>query len=409
MTEMSQEASISVRNPQLVIAALIASVGIYGIVQSLTYPLLALLLEQNDYGRWLIGVNAAMMPVGMLIAGTFAPRLVARLGLYAVMQVGLLSVGVCLFLVFMIEDYFVWMLLRFVSGVILTLIFVASDTCINEIISDSIRGRVIGLYSMSLSLGFVLGPGILAIFGSGSVLPFVFGVALPLIAMIPLFMVRQRIRLIGFSTQPVSMWGFFTRIPVLLLAVVFVSFADQSALSLLPIYGLGIGRSEAEANLLVVLMTTGSFLLMYPIGWLADSISRLWLMFVCSVVSTIISATFLVLTEMTVGLAVAVFIWGGTYYAIYSLTLVRIGQIFSGSRLVGATAACGAAWGIGGIIGTPLAGKAMDEFGPDGFPLVVTLLFALLAAALLMMILTSQSSRYQTASSIKPYPLEERE
>jgi len=47
-----------------------------------------------------------------------------------------------------------------------------------------------------------------------------------------------------------------------------------------------------------------------------------------------------------------IFAWGGIYYAIYSLALIKLGGEYSGADLVAGNAACSAMWGIGGIVGT---------------------------------------------------------
>ena len=384
-----------------VILALVVSVGIYGVVQSLTYPLLAILLDSRGYDGWLVGFNAAMMPMGMLVAGAFAPRLVAGMGVYRVIQTALAGVSICLLLLYVLENFAVWMILRFVSGVILTIIFVATDSCVNELAEERNRGRILGLYSMALCLGFILGPLVLTLFDSQSEIPFLFGIFLPFGTMSMIFLVRGEIKDLDFSGNPVLMWRYFRRIPVMILAVVFVSFADQSALSLLPLFGLEYGRSEAEASFLVVAMTTGSFLLVYPIGWLADLVPRLGLMTVCSMLASLLSLGVILTADTQMLLPIIVFLWGGFYYSIYSLTLVRIGQEFSKSDLVGATAACGAAWGIGGVFGTPLSGAAMDFIGAAGLFAANGALFAILTACLSILMLSKASPTQPLPTRLK--------
>jgi hypothetical protein len=81
---------------------------------------------------------------------------------------------------------------------------------------------------------------------------------------------------------------------------------------------------------------------------------------------------------------VVVFIWGGAYYAIYTLSLVRLGERFRGAALVAGNAAFAAMWGAGGLVGTPVIGAAMQAWGPVGLSVVLTGLFILLAAVTLV-------------------------
>lgn len=80
-----------------------------------------------------------------------------------------------------------------------------------------------------------------------------------------------------------------------------------------------------------------------------------------------------------------IFLWGGICYAIYTLGLVKLGQQFSGADLVAGSAACGATWGVGGLIGTPLAGAAMGKLGSWGFPTSMAIAFGILLSAVLLM------------------------
>jgi hypothetical protein len=81
---------------------------------------------------------------------------------------------------------------------------------------------------------------------------------------------------------------------------------------------------------------------------------------------------------------VLVFFWGGGYFAIYTLSLVRLGERFKGSALAAGNAAFAAMWGLGGLVGTPLAGGAMQLWGPIGLPITIAGIFVLLAGAIML-------------------------
>ena len=62
------------------IVAAIATVACCDIAMGLTLQLLPLLMEQRSVPAWIMGLNAAMAPLGILLAGPFLPRIVARVG-----------------------------------------------------------------------------------------------------------------------------------------------------------------------------------------------------------------------------------------------------------------------------------------------------------------------------------------
>jgi hypothetical protein len=55
--------------------------------------------------------------------------------------------------------------------------------------------------------------------------------------------------------------------------------------------------------------------------------------------------------------------------------LAELGDRFSGPDLIAGTSAFSTMWGLGALIGAALCGKAMDLFGPHGFPGVLLAVF----------------------------------
>ena len=53
------------------------------------------------------------------------------------------------------------------------------------------------------------------------------------------------------------------------------------------------------------------------------------------------------------------------------MTLIELGERFSGSMLVAGNAAFSLMWGVGGIAVPPAAGAAMDLLGAQGLPLAL--------------------------------------
>jgi len=56
------------------------------------------------------------------------------------------------------------------------------------------------------------------------------------------------------------------------------------------------------------------------------------------------------------------------------------GDRFSGSLLLAGNAAFALMWGVGGLIGPPTVGAAMNFFDPEGFPITLGLSYAMLTA-----------------------------
>ena len=73
-------ASLSAGGLLLSRSAVIATATIFGLTYSLSAALIAIDLTQRGVTEWLIGVNAAMHAVGILIVALTLPRFVGRAG-----------------------------------------------------------------------------------------------------------------------------------------------------------------------------------------------------------------------------------------------------------------------------------------------------------------------------------------
>ena len=78
-----------------------------------------------------------------------------------------------------------------------------------------------------------------------------------------------------------------------------------------------------------------------------------------------------------------VFLWGGASFGIYTMALIQLGERFSGQTLIAGNAGFALAWGIGGIVGSPATGLAIQLIGHQGLPLALGLSCAALAMCLL--------------------------
>ena len=59
-----------------------------------------------------------------------------------------------------------------------------------------------------------------------------------------------------------------------------------------------------------------------------------------------------------------------------------MGDIFKGPDVVSGSAAVATMWGVGGLIGPPVAGLAIDAFGINALPYTLAILYAALLIAL---------------------------
>ncbi|TIP58809.1 MAG: MFS transporter, partial [Mesorhizobium sp.] len=110
---------------------------------------------------------------------------------------------------------------------------------------------------------------------------------------------------------------------------------------------------------LLSVMIAGNIAMQVPLGLLAERLTARLVRFGCVAV-TILGCVLLPALIETPLIWVCVFVWGAVSYGIYTMSIIELGERFSGSALVAGNAAFSLMWGLGGIIVPPLTGGVMD-------------------------------------------------
>ena len=357
----------------------IACTTIFALTLGLTYPLLSFVLEAQGYDEAAIGLNAAMTPLGILLASPFYPRLARRFGAWQIAVACLIATSGLFILMGLTQDFWAYMALRFLLGIVDTGIFIVSETWINQLATRHARGRIIGLYATSLSAGFAAGPLILSATGVEGLAPFITAAILCGLAVLVVLAIRRATPGVSHE-KAASPLSFLRLAPTLLLAVAVFAFWDGALLSLYPIYGLAHEFEPRFITFALAVCVLGNTFLQIPIGWLADRTSRRGVMIACTVIAGLGAAALpTTIGSPTLHLAL-LFVWGAACGGLYTMAMAELGDRFSGAQLVAGNAAFAIMFGLGGMIGGPATGVAMNLAGTEGFSWTLAVIFLATAA-----------------------------
>jgi MFS family permease len=374
----------SARDPKIgsgspaAIAGVIACLTVFVLTLGLSYPLLALILKEAGHSETVIGLSAAMSPLGLIVAAFLWPPIAHRIGAWNSAMISVIGTIMFFLALGVFRSVEAWYPIRFGLGFFVDGVFIISEAWINQLAQERTRGRIVGFYTTMLSLGFALGPLLLTFTGIEGWLPFLSGaLALSGAGVILLCLRRVMPELSGESR--VSILDFLPLAPALLFAVGIFGFFDQAVLSFLPVYGLAHGMNRETATIALAVLIGGNVFLQMPIGWLADHMPRRLLMCLCALATALSGAMLPFVIDYPLLLWPLLFVWGGVAFGSYTACMVELGQRFSGSLLLAGSAAFGLMWGLGGIVGPPVSGTAMEQWGPEGLPISLAAAYALLA------------------------------
>ncbi|MCP4188825.1 MAG: MFS transporter [Gammaproteobacteria bacterium] len=364
------------------LVAACAAITVFGFAFGMTYPLLSLILESRGVSSDMIGINSAMMPLGILLFSSVIPVAARRFGarnvaISAALVSGFIILGYKVF-----DNLAAWFLIRLLQGMSISTLFVLSESWIVGSAGDHNRGKIVAIYSSVLSGSFGAGPLLVGFIGIEGWLPFVLGAAVVFIGAIPFFFIREETTSAPEEARPSGIFDFAPKAPVLLVAVGIFAIFDAATLSLFPVYGMKNGLDiSTSANILTVLII-GNVFLQLPIGWLCDRFPHRYILTGCALTTSLLLLfiPFTINSDLKWPLLIII---GTTGYGVYTVSLTSLGDRFKGLELVNGSAAFAIMWGFGALFGSVSGGWTMLGFGPHGLPVSLALIYFILVLALI--------------------------
>ncbi|MNF81266.1 putative MFS family transporter protein [compost metagenome] len=373
--------------------AVLSAVLSVGLALGVSMPLVSLRLEGWGHGSFAIGVMAAMPAFGVLVGAHISSRLAAYFGTPGLMRLCLWAGAFSIGLLALLPSYPVWLVLRLLIGVILTIVFILGESWINQLVVEQWRGRLVALYGSSYALSQLAGPLLLGALGTED--DFGFWVGAGLLVLSPFV-------LLGRDGAPSSeacsvtfadLIGFCRKLPVIAWAIALFAAFEAMILTLLPIYCLRQGFSTEVALYMVSTVVIGDALLQLPIGALADRMSRRTLFFGCAMALLLSSLAIPLLLHSPLIWPLWV-LFGASAGGLFTLSLVLIGERYRDDALVRANAHVAQLWGIGCLIGPLAAGAGSQWVSGHALPLFMA------AGALGLVLLARRRNAFEAPASI---------
>lgn len=342
-----------------VAAATCAFAGVW-----MTTPLAAILLTERGESPATVGLYAAAVWGAALLAAPLTPWLASLAGgafrlhrlAVAVAVLGLLGLGFGPATAW-------WFPLGALLGVGSCLAWTTSDAIAAALAPPGREGRALGLYQTFVSAAIGGGPLLLILVGVSQG-AFVLSAAILLLGLLlgaalsdPPNAVPRRARLSGHRLAPVAK---VMAVPAG--AALLCGALEAAAGSAFPVQGLALGLGAAAAAGIVVASGFGNVLAQYPVGWASDRFGLRRAMLGCGAAVAAASLLWPLLAPGW-GIWPVLAVWGGAAGAIYTLGMVRAVQRFAGPARAFGMAGLNTAYLLGGAVGAPLAGAAL-ELGP---------------------------------------------
>lgn len=355
----------------------------FGLQAGTGMPLVPLALEHRGSDNLTIGIVSAAWAVGMIATAHLIPAAAARLGAVRLICASILLNAAISVVFAYTEGVALWFVLCLLSGAVGGVPWVVSEIWINLVVDESRRGRAVAVYATLVALGLAVGPLLLQVVGVYGPRPFLVNAALGVLVILPLLPGWR----LAPPIKPMESGGFGSVVllaPVALLAALASGLGEQVAFSFLPIFALEAGLSAQTGATWLSAFVIGNLVLQWPIGWMADHLDRRAVLAACALSSAALVASITALDPHGIGTMGVLVLWGGISFGIYTVGLAVLGQRFNGGDIARANAAFTIVYTLGGLVGRPIAGGAMDMMGRSGLTLTLAFFYAIAGLAALL-------------------------
>ncbi|WP_153013401.1 MFS transporter, partial [Aquitalea pelogenes] len=283
-----------------------------------------------------------------------------------------------------------WMLARFLFGAAMAPLFVLGESWINTLAGDHARGRIVAIYSTCFTACQVLGPMLTDLLARWPDQAFLLCGALFLLGIPGIMLARPEARDGSHPQHPASTtddkasdtgWlGIVQTAPAILLGTAFFASFDTVMLSFLPLVAMEGGMSQSRALASASILLAGDATLQFGIGWLADHLGRRRVHLLCGVLVCLLLPLLPWMMQRPLLWEAYLFVLGACAGAIYTLSMVASGELFSGAALLRVSGLISLSWNASSSLGPAATGLVMQHAGGSWMVAVlwaIALLFVL--------------------------------
>ncbi|MDF3200744.1 MFS transporter [Pseudomonas sp. 1912-s] len=346
-------------------------------------PLLSLSLEQKGVDAAKIGVIVSASWIAILLLYKVVPRLLGHLGLVRANLLSVVLTVLGLIGMTLTSELALLFTLNFVLGIGLILRWIACDTWIVSVATDSERGRAIGVHETLMGLGIAVGPLLLVVFGVDSAIPYYACAAIVLLSG------GLALSLKGHDSRPKTPaekrhGKLFSVIPVALCGAFIAGFSETSSVSFLGAYSLSTGYVLTAATLLISVFGIGGTVLQLPIGWMADRSSYKTGQLVCGLVVLLGTLAIPFSQSLPWLSTLIVFVWGGAIGGMNTLAVIEAGDRVAEHQVSTAMTAIALFYTLGSVLGPIATGATVSYVSPHGLMISVGVAGGLFIALLML-------------------------
>lgn len=360
------------------VAALLTSLALLLAGNGLLTLLLPTRAALDGMATGAIGIAMAGYFVGYVLGCLLTPRIVQRVG-HIRSFAALAALAAATALAYALAgDPVAWFLLRALSGVAMSGLTMIVESWLNDRATDETRGWIISVYRIVDLSAVSVGQLLLSVAPVAGFELFSLSAILIVLALVPTAISTaqapapiQNVRIRLFYLWQVS--------PLGLAAALAVGVGNGAFWSLGAVFGQKTGLDTLGISLFMTAVVIGGAIMQVPVAALDRIFDRRKLLIGAAFATAIASGFAAFLAPLSVEWAVVSgFVLGGLFLPIYGLALAHANDRLAAGDFVVMSGGLLLTYGIGAIVGPPIASFLMEGFGPRALFLHISVVWLVL-------------------------------
>ena len=388
-------------------ASIIISMGLVSIGNGMMFSYIPISLSAAGFDPAWAGSILSLMSLGSLAGCMFTNPIVRSVGharaylvftAIIILSNAVIALGI---------NPAVWVLGRFGYGFGIVGLFIIAQSWLNDLVENSVRGRVMAIFYITYIMGLGTGSLILSQLDVTGNLPPVAAIILAAISLFPIGLTRLPIP----APPPKGSISFkraWKISPSGLVSMLAVGGMSMLASGYTPIHLSASGYSKEEVALLMFAMPIGTLFVQLPAGWISDRTDRRLVLAGCAIVAAVTGAICGLFDGASLFVLAIVFIlWDGATESVYSIGNAHSGDKANKEEMVELSSTMLFAWSLSGFAVPGITTIVTAKFGTIAYyPLAIgiSLVFATFVLARLWQ--TGYQSPLKPAS-IAPHAVNE--
>ena len=324
------------------------------------------------------GVIIAGYYVGYLAGAILIPIFLRRVGHIRVFAAlaSLASIAILLHSIFL--DPVSWFIIRIITGISLSGIYVIMESWLNDKSTNQTRGQLLGIYMIVTFVFVGLGQLLLNLSDPSKVDLFILVSILLSFALLPI--------LLSKTDQPditnpkyFSIKEFYILSPFGFVAALLTGLAHSTVFGYGAIYASSKGLSVLEVSIFMVIISSFGALSQWPIGFLSDKVDRRVILIAVTFIASGLSIFIVISSYISLTLFfIITALYASMCLPMFSLAVAHVNDFLKPNQIVSASSTFNILIGIGSILGPLFVSGTMTLIGPNGFFIYLFIIHGLL-------------------------------